>query len=542
MTSTRGPVHRTVRRLAVLAGVLVLGLLPAQAARAGEDAQVAWSVSPAGADGAVDGRTRIDLTADPGAAIHDQVTVANASTVERTFRVYGADAFNTEGGGYDLQAAATPPTDVGAWVTVETPTVTIPALSAATVRFTVDVPTEATPGDHPGGIVVSLDRPPADGGVVLDTRVAVRLGVRVAGELAPTLAVRSVDASFGGSWVPFGPAAATVAYEVVNTGNVRIVGLPRVRVTGPFGTRLADLQEPAEREVLPGQSFTVTQTLAGVAPLGLLTAVVDVDSAAVPGSDVEVPLVSSTARGTFLAVPWTGLGVLVLVVAGVVLLVRYRRRRLAEGQELWDALVAEARATGTVPGGAPQIGPARAVVTMLVLGVVLGSGVASLVLPGARPSPPSQTGTLQLSVPPGPSDDDTTAPTPSAPPSSGGDGTPPPSGGHGVPPGGPGGQAPGSPSLPRGPGLGSSSTPDPAPSRSEPAAPADDETPGAAGGSKTKGADLVWRPATGWTPAQWAMVGVGGAVVAGGVATGAVHLVRLRARPPWGGPDPGGAA
>ena len=57
--------------------------------------------------------------------------------------MYGADGFNTATGGYDLEPAATAPTDVGSWVTVESSEVTIPALSEAVVAFTVEVPAGA---------------------------------------------------------------------------------------------------------------------------------------------------------------------------------------------------------------------------------------------------------------------------------------------------------------------------------------------------------------------------------------------------------------
>ena len=39
--------------------------------------------------------------------------ITNSSTVDREFAVYGADAFNTADGGYDLLAAAEVSTDVG---------------------------------------------------------------------------------------------------------------------------------------------------------------------------------------------------------------------------------------------------------------------------------------------------------------------------------------------------------------------------------------------------------------------------------------------
>ncbi|MEZ0449007.1 WxL protein peptidoglycan domain-containing protein [Cellulomonas sp. ICMP 17802] len=350
---------------AVLVTVLAAGGagLAGSQAVAADDVATAWSVSPAGADGLPDGSTRFELTMDPGATGAVKVVVSNASTVERTFDVYGADALNTSAGGYDLEAHATAPTDVGAWVTASTPTVTVPALSDAVVDLALAVPAAATPGDHPGGVVVSLASPTANAdGVVLDTRVAVRLNVRVSGDVTPRLEVRDVGATWAGSWVPFGFAPATVSYAVANTGNVKIVGKPRLRITGPFGVHLVTTRPGATQEVLPGQSFTVRSVLPAVLPLGLLTAVVDVEMEAAPGPQTDIPLVSSTSRTAVVAVPWTGLALVLLVALGVWTVLRARRRRRREQEDAFRRLEEEPATTPTLYTVVPVL------LALLVLG------------------------------------------------------------------------------------------------------------------------------------------------------------------------------
>lgn len=386
--------------LATVLAVSGLGLAAGQAV-AVDDVATAWSVSPAGQDGTADGRTRFELEAEPGATSTVKVVVSNSSTVERTFDVYGADALNTSSGGYDLQPAMAGAVDVGAWLTPSAPTVTIPALSDAVVDIAVAVPAGATPGDHPGGVVVSLDAPQVGAdGVTLDTRVAVRLNVRVAGEITPALVVRLVTASSAGTWVPFGGSTTTVRYEVANTGNVKIVGQPRVRVTGPFGIRLATRGATDTQEILPGRSFTVESTLPGVVPLGVLTAVVDVDMAAAPGAKTEIPLVSTTASATFVAVSWTALALVVGFALLVWYVVRMLRRRRREAEELWRTM--------TVSAG--SVGGAMSVVALaLVVGGALLSGLAGVAWAGPASARSvaasgSDDGTITLSVPASPAD------------------------------------------------------------------------------------------------------------------------------------------
>lgn len=360
--------------LAAAASFLALAalLLPATPALA-DDNTAAWAVTPCDVDGNTTGETRFELEAEPGASVTEHVLVTNSSTVERAFDVYGADGFNTPTGGYDLDAAAVSPTDVGSWVTVPTSPVTVAALSTAVVEFTVAIPDGATPGDHPGGIVVSpLRGQVTNDGVVVDTRVAVRLNVRVPGEVVAALDVRDMGASYAFTAVPFGSSSATVHYEVVNTGNVKVIGVPRLRITGPLGIGLAELDADQTQEVLPGDSFTVSSTVDGVAPWMLATATVDVSMTAAPGPDTELPAVSSTGHATFAAVSWTGLAAIVVAVVVVWLLVVWMRRRRREGEEMWDRAVDEARAD-LEAGRAPRTGGLGAAGgTLLLLAVAAG--------------------------------------------------------------------------------------------------------------------------------------------------------------------------
>jgi len=461
---------RTVPRLmrvSLLAVLVAVAGFPATAAQA-DDTTVAWSVAPADATGAPTADTRFELAADPGGSLTDHAVVTNSSTVERTFAVYGADAFNTPTGGYDLSPAAAAATDIGAWVTVATPTVTIPALSVATVDFTIAVPTGATPGDHPGGLVVSpVQTQTTNGGVVVDTRVAVRLNVRVSGEISAALTVKQVGVSYGFTAVPFGKAPATVTYDVTNTGNVKVIGVPRVRITGPFGISLGTVDAEQTHEVLPGKSFTVTTVLPAVAPLVLDTATVDVDMTAAPGAATDLPLVSSTGRTTFIAVPWTGLALILVIIAGVWVGVRTVRRRRLEGAQAWDEAVDQAR-RDVADGRAPQ-GPGGAAVRptagaggALLVGLLVVAGLTfggSATARAATPSPGPSAGSLSLSVP--------AAPNPTSGPTTGPDDN--------------------------------------------------------AAGEPVAEPDLIWNARHGWTPVQWGLTGLG---ASGGIGALA-YLIRF---------------
>jgi hypothetical protein len=303
---------------------------------------VTWSVAPGTAQGP-DGRPAFEFETDPGQTLRDVVAVTNFGAAPVTFRVYASDAVNTASGGFDLLAGDTKPTDVGAWVSLAQPNVTVPAHATVNVPFTLAVPANGTPGDHVGGIVASLQQP-GSGPVVIENRIGSRIYLRVRGKLVPSLAVTSLDAGYHDSFNPFSGGDVTVDYTVRNTGNVRLAAGQRVDVTAATGSRLAGATGPAVTELLPGQSLRYSVTVHGVGPLGPLGANVVVTPAGVKG-DKYTESLSAAALGTaqrnadLFATPWSQLVALVLL-AGLAWLgvVELRRRRRTAARALAQAV------------------------------------------------------------------------------------------------------------------------------------------------------------------------------------------------------------
>lgn len=492
---------------------MVLSAGPAAAAAPGvleADAPVAaWSVSPSDENGKPTGQSRFELEPKAGETLTEHVLVSNASTIAQQFVVYAADAINTSSGGYDLQPHSALPVDVATWVKLDQPTLSLPALGSAVVSFTVAVPSGVVPGDHAGGIVVSLAKPQAnDQGVVMDERVALRLNVRVPGTLTPTLTVSNVHASQDISVMPFGRTKVTVTYDVKNTGNVKIVGAPRVRLTGPFGAALAsfpatgaDASQAHTGEILPGQGFTAQQVFDDVPALGFGRAVVDLDMTAAPGPQTQIPLVSSTGSASYVAVPLTGLAlVVIVVVVGVVLWRRWRWRRI-EGERLWNEMMAEkAEGAGAAPAGALML--------VIALGVGAVVGLASVVAGPAGPAAADSSdgsATVQLTVP--------APPSATAAPSSAG------TGGSSSPWSPSGGSVPGGSVQSQSPAA---SAPTPTPSVTQ------EGVVVAPTGAAGSGPDLTWVAQRGLTPGQLALVVLG---VIAALAAGLIGVRRyLKAR------------
>lgn len=323
--------------LALAAALLSSFAVPAVAATPPDEAEpTTWQVQPTGPDGPGQ-RAYFVLEADPGTTVHDMVAITNLSQRDVTMRVFASDAFNAVSGEFDLLATAENPVDVGAWTTIDPAsvaadgTITVPARSRLSLPFSIEIPANATPGDHVGGIVTSVPTVrTAENGeqVLVDARVAARVYLAVPGDLVPRLQVGDVRAERTGEWWNPFAGEVEVTWTVTNTGNVRLAGSQEVSVAGPFGLARVAITADALSEVLPGNSVEQTVTLSGVPAAGLLT---------IDGTLQPVDTTGRVANainpvpfgGTLTAVPWAALGVLLVLALITWLIVRSVRRRRA---------------------------------------------------------------------------------------------------------------------------------------------------------------------------------------------------------------------
>ncbi|GLH96955.1 WxL protein peptidoglycan domain-containing protein [Phytohabitans aurantiacus] len=302
--------------LAVVAAVPLVGATAASA-----DDGFTWAVQPSSKDGPT-GRAYFVYEAAPGQRVDDRVAITNLGTASMTFAVYGADAFTTADGSFTLQPASQPPVGAGAWVAFEARTYEVPAGRRVVIPFRLTVPANATPGDHAGGVVVSVAQAQESGGqrVNVDRRVAARVYLRVAGPTRPAVAVEAMKVGYDNPLNPVGTAPVVVSYRLRNTGNVRLSGTARARVTAPFGLRLAASDGAPVPELLPGSAITITEQFNGIVPAGHLDVRVDVESTTVDGA-----LPAVTRSSGVWAVPWAWV-FLFVAVAGWFAVRRWRAR------------------------------------------------------------------------------------------------------------------------------------------------------------------------------------------------------------------------
>lgn len=303
------------------------------------DESTTWSVRPADADGA-DGRSWAELTLDAGESAVEHMEVRNLGSTDAVFGLQAADGYFTETGRFNMLPRSEESTGAGTWIDIPDE-IRVPAGGSAIVPFTIRVPGNATPGDHPAGVAAGVLSRGSDAGgnaVGVESRIGFRVMVRVTGELTPAVAV-TASGSYQGSASPIDPGRVSVEYTIRNDGNARLQVAPTAVASPLLGDAVEAAGEPIA-DIAPGETRTGTIVLRGVWPTGVVNVAVTATAATVPESDAAVAPVSAEIPVT--AIPWPQLAVLLGAATLIMLLVlsrRSRRRRL-------DEMLAAAREEG----------------------------------------------------------------------------------------------------------------------------------------------------------------------------------------------------
>lgn len=325
---------------------------------------VTWGVRTATNDQAAD-REHFRYTVDPGSTVSDELVVTNHGEGTLSLDVYAADGYTTTAGQLDVltrdqegsgangtSAGKTGSVNVGAWLEPGVGQVRLEPGESADVPFTLRVPDDATPGDYAGAILTSRTVTADEAGLDYETRSGIRVYLRVAGDLEPSLTVTGAHVEYHQTLNPFGPGDATVTYTVRNDGNVRLAANQDVTVGGPFGWLAARGSADHLPELLPGETWPVSVPVDGVAPLFWMSADV-VLVAQLPDVAGATPGVAPVeARATGWAVPWLQLAIVVLLAAAVIVVVRRRRARGQREDARVQAAVAKALAEQAGGAGA----------------------------------------------------------------------------------------------------------------------------------------------------------------------------------------------
>ncbi|MFC4506038.1 MULTISPECIES: WxL protein peptidoglycan domain-containing protein [Streptomyces] len=336
--------RQALSRAAVVVLLAVLGLTGVWSGPAAAADDVPWGVSTA-SNSYGSHRQNYGYTVNPGGKVEDGLVVVNHGTTPLDLAVYAADAFTNDAGRLDLRTKDTASTDVGTWVHADRSRLRLQPGQSVEVPLTITVPDDATPGDHMGGIVTSLTRTDEAKGIDVDRRLAIRIHLRVGGDVRPSLSVEDLKVHYSGTSDPFGKGDATVTYTIHNTGNSILAARQSASVSGPFGRWQARSgQVDDSPHLLPGETWKVIVPVHGVTPALQLTGTVTLVPLLTDAANSISPLTAVESTTHTWTTPWALLTllVLILVVWGLVAVVLASRRRRRRAGLREDAGVQEA--------------------------------------------------------------------------------------------------------------------------------------------------------------------------------------------------------
>lgn len=325
---------RSLVALLTTATISLLGLT-LSAGTANADDSVGIAIAPSNAQGKAEGRSRFTYKVDPGQTVKDHVRVRNAGTETLRVTLFAADAYNDEKGDFALRGSDEKATGAASWTTFDGKPqlrLTLARGESRVVPFTVTVPKDATPGDHPAGILAAAT---SSGQIKVERRIADRMYVRVSGDLQPILTVASMSAVYQGGWNPF-DGSVLVNASLSNAGNVALEGV--VTLTGGtwFGLGVGQLVRQDLPEVLPGNTAPVSFELTGVPAMGYLIASLLLQSGISGDAPDPGPLPVIHRDAFVLAVPWLFVALLV-VAAAAFFFIRWRKQAEERRAAEWDA-------------------------------------------------------------------------------------------------------------------------------------------------------------------------------------------------------------
>jgi hypothetical protein len=387
MSRIISPVSLVIAVALALAPAILLGAPASASPSATSDDTVTWSVTPS--QGTGKSRQSFDYKVDPGTQIQDSVVVANRGTTPADFLIYATDARNDfDTGAFGLLTRDEKPVDIGGWIKTASDKITLQPGQQANIPFTLLIPSDATPGDHVGGIVAAVLTTTTKNGstITLEQRVGSRVYLTVSGTPKVGVEANGLVAGFTPEWNPFAPGAMSVSYDVRNSGNIRMDINQKVDIAGPFGIPLGSYTPDPLSNLLPRQTVRVKVTVPAIAAAALAWSTITLNPGAI-GTAGKVPDAGSTASPTdaattaptptatsdtltvtdkdtisyvtftstvvSLAVSWTLLLVIVIVIAAAYLIWRYVTGTRERMYAAIDEAAAAARADkGPGSGGA----------------------------------------------------------------------------------------------------------------------------------------------------------------------------------------------
>jgi len=181
----------------------------------------------------------IEEPMEPGESREFTIEVSNLSNSDQEYYLYKRDIEGVRPGGVPVFARENSEItgyELTQWIDMDIETVIIPVGGQENITFTLNVPDEASPGSHFGGIFISVDPPRLrENGAAVGYEVANIISIRVAGDAVESAKIRQ----FSTSKYFYGSTNIEFLVRIENDGNVLVRPTGPLEVNNMFGKRVA---------------------------------------------------------------------------------------------------------------------------------------------------------------------------------------------------------------------------------------------------------------------------------------------------------------
>ena len=165
-------------------------------------------------------------TAIAGQVINEGVKIINNTADTKDILVYAVDSVVSSGGAFACAQKADLSKEGGAWISVSKSELVLGSMKSEIVPFTINVPDNASVGEHSACIVIQENTAPQQasgkGGMTLSFRSAIRVSITVPGNLIKKIEIVGLDFTKNPDGKRF------LKPKIKNTGNTAISADVRV--------------------------------------------------------------------------------------------------------------------------------------------------------------------------------------------------------------------------------------------------------------------------------------------------------------------------
>jgi hypothetical protein len=175
---------------------------------------------------------------DPGTKKDFVVTLTNLSDQEQLYYLFPRDITGIDDGGApqfaDLDLDKTG-LELSSWIKLVNETVLVPAGGTGLISFSVDIPANAAPGSHFGGVFVSVEPPRLrESGAAIGYEVGNIVSIRVSGDVVEEAQIRQ----FSTDNYIYGKPDVNFNIRIENSGNTLVRPRGPLEITNMFGKQV----------------------------------------------------------------------------------------------------------------------------------------------------------------------------------------------------------------------------------------------------------------------------------------------------------------